>query len=70
MQNVELRAVALGKRLRSAALKHGFGLNQAGLIIHEAMLCMVRGSPDVTPDPKGADQRIGVMSAPSAWGGR
>ena len=73
MQNVELRAVALGKKLRSVALEHGFGLNEAGFIVHEALLHILLDDPDAArpaPDPKGAQQRIEVTSAPSAWRGR
>ena len=48
MQGLELRVVALGKKLRSVALEYGFDLNEAGLIVHEACLYILRALPDAT----------------------
>jgi hypothetical protein len=77
MQDVELRAVALGKKLRSVALEFGFGLNEAGLIVHEALLHILRDLPEVSdriPSSLSpaleAGRRQSDHPAPSAWRGR
>jgi hypothetical protein len=75
MQSLELRVVALGRRLRSVALEHGFDLNEAGLIVHETVLYILRDSPDATrpiPELEDADQEVETTCdpAPSAWRGR
>jgi hypothetical protein len=76
MQDVELRAVALGKKLRSVALEYGFGLNEAGLIVHEALLNILRDLPEmrdhIPSSLSPALERVGQFDhpAPSAWRGR
>lgn len=74
MQGLELRVVALGKKLRSVALEYGFDLNEAGLIVHEACLYILRDLPDATrpsADVEDADHQVetSVPPSPSAWRG-
>ena len=75
MQDLEVRVVALGKRLRNVALEYGFDLNEAGLIVHEACLYMLRDLPDAAQpiaDVVDADHQAeaSVPLSPAAWRGR
>lgn len=74
MQSLEVRVVALGKKLRSVALEHGFDLNEAGLIVHEACLYILRDLPvaaQLIADVGEADHQVEACasSSPSAWRG-
>lgn len=69
MQDIEMRAVALGKKLRRAALEDGFGMNEAGFIAHEALLYILRDLPPPAPDDWKSESEI-AHPAPSAWRGR
>ena len=74
MQGLEVRVVALGKKMRSVALEYGFDLNEAGLIVHEACLYILRDLPDATQpiaDVEDADHQAeaSVPPSPSAWRG-
>ncbi len=67
MQGLEVRVVALGKKLRSVALEYGFDLNEAGLIVHEACLYILRDLPDVAQpiaDVEDADYQAEASSSP------
>ncbi|MEQ1812684.1 MAG: hypothetical protein ABL889_22345 [Terricaulis sp.] len=74
MQSLEVRVVALANKMRSTALEYGFDLNEAGLIVHEACLYMLRDLPDAAQpiaDVEDADHQAEASAPPSssAWRG-
>jgi hypothetical protein len=75
MQDLEVRVVALGKKMRSVAIEYGFDLNEAGLIVHEACLYILRDLPDAAQpiaNVEDADHQVEASAplSPAAWRGR